>query len=200
MNLDDRLTRIIERTKAEAERNPQPGTEAKYNFRDSIFALAQTLKGLPEYAQADPIDLGHIVKRWMAASCEQVKSKSYDDVLATFAAGWDRVKHPGGMLAEALRIGMQNVPDWSQAIVKDSEAGRKVAAMVAQLARDGEGEFWLNQEAAATAIGCAQETISFWLGRFRAGGIIERANTPQRGKSGEYRMLGQQDTTDFIPF
>src|SRR6185295_11661989 len=82
--LDIRIERAIEST--------QP-TQLRQRH-DRLWALIRRLKGIPELADKNPVELLPIAHRWFERALPFIRVKDFVDTRREFLDGWERVRAP----------------------------------------------------------------------------------------------------------
>jgi len=171
----------------DAIRKTLPQDEGQRNR--AVFQFARRLKGIPELAGAEALQLAAIVREWHRRARPVIGTKPYADTLADFVHGWDRVKKPVALdylrrvyeRAELVRIdGL------------DDERLSRLAGMCKVLQEDtgDSGPFYLAQRDAAKPFGVHCTTAGKWLGLLEKLGIIRTVTRGSGIWATRFRYVG----------
>jgi hypothetical protein len=63
---------------------------------ERLFHLARCLKGKPEFAKCDAIELEGVVRHWFNLALSAIRTKQWSETWRDFRNAWDDVKYPAG--------------------------------------------------------------------------------------------------------
>jgi hypothetical protein len=160
-----------------------------------LFDFARELRAIPEIAALPVDELKPVVKEWHELALPYIRMKSFTESWLDFKPAWIRVKHPAGEnpVDVAFQRAIESAPpsivaDW------DSEPLRNLASLCRELqrGRDHGQPFYLDSRTAARLLGVDSHwQVWKWLRMLCDEGILELVKPGrQRGKSNEYRYLG----------
>lgn len=160
--------------------------------RKKLFQLARILKNIPELQNVDPTSLEPIVREWHRKAKGVINHKEFETSFADFCDGWRRVKYPAesGPVAEIFdRAKSQDPP--SVAAQFPTPCAKLLCAFCRQLQRKAGNEpFRLDERTAAMLLGVSQPAVNFWFRELRRRGILDRVESPARGRASRFRYLG----------
>ena len=61
-----------------------------------IFEFSRLLKSLPQFADADPIQLRETVKIWHKRALPNIRTKEFEETWIDFLIAWSRIKYVKG--------------------------------------------------------------------------------------------------------
>ncbi|MEO1277632.1 MAG: hypothetical protein AAFV77_01600, partial [Planctomycetota bacterium] len=159
---------------------------------DAVFRFARRVAAHPELRGLDSRSLVPIVRQWYEAAVDVIATKDFDATRADFMHAWQRIRVPYGMgMADALEVA-KGASDPPCANAYDEPATRLLVRLCRELqTRFGDGPFFLGCREAGGAIGLDRDTASRRLGLLVCDGVLELTRKGHRGRSSEYRYLGE---------
>jgi len=156
----------------------------------AIFAFARRLKGIPGLADIDPMGLEPVVAEWHRRALPMIATKDYEETLANFLQGWQRVKSPVHLdYVRRVREQAEQEP------VGDFQKRelRVLAGICKVLQEDSKADtFYLAVRTVGAAFGISAMHASRWLYLLEAKGLIRTvekggtAKNPRRATRFQY--------------
>jgi len=169
-----------------------PATEGQRH--KCVFRLARKLKGMPDYADADPRDLRWIMERWHKRALPNITTKDFAESWIDFYRGWPKVKYPQGKDIVMIFNQAKRRPTPREAMGYVHPKVRLLASLCRELqAAEGEAPFFLDCRTAGELLGVSWKTASRWLTLFCADRLLHRVEkgTRSSGRASRYRYLGK---------
>lgn len=171
-----------------------PRQEGERNRK--IFELARSLKGIPEFADAQPGNVRHIVRGWHSLALPVIGTKPFELTWTEFIRGWKRVKFPKGQepVMEIFNRALnQSFPP--EASMYDAVSTRKLVSVCRELSRSTcGGVFYLSVRTAGNLIDCSPMHASRLFEMMETDGllsVVERGSNKTQ-KATRFRYLGSQ--------
>jgi hypothetical protein len=158
----------------------------------ALFHLARQLKALAHLADADPVALKPVVKRWHTLALPVIRTKPFEESWLDFVDGWKRVQFPAGTgPLQALWSRALAEPLPPEALAYEEEGVRRLVALCFQLQRRaGAGTFFLACRTAQDVLGLDSHVTAWrWLRILELDGVLVRASTGSKASrlANEYR-------------
>jgi hypothetical protein len=159
-----------------------------------VFELCRALKAIPAIADAQPLQLVHVLRMWWERA--QVHSLSpWEEHLADFLEGWGRVKYAKGEgpMVTCLQRARENpLPEVAHQF--EQQPLRLLVALCRELQREtGAGPFYLSSRTAGTLLGVDHTTAHRWLTFLKNLRILELtekgSQNPKDRRANRYRYL-----------
>lgn len=179
----------VDRAIARAIQNTLPGSEGFRNKQ--LLQFARHLKAIPELASASTAALRPVVEAWYEQALPAISTKDFNVTWDDFLVAWRNAKFAigEGPLAEIYSEGLLHTPAIANTFKR--EGVRKLVAFCRQLqVCAGDGPFWLSCRGAAPLLGVVPGTVNRWLWLLIHRKVIELVRQGTRGRSAEYRYLG----------
>jgi hypothetical protein len=158
-----------------------------------LFDLAWGLKALPHLADADPLSLEAVVRKWHELATPFIRTKDWDASWADFLDGWSRVRAPEGegLVDSLFRAARDGPLPAAAARFESPEVKQLVALCVALQRHAGDEPFFLDCRNAGRLLGVEHTTAWRWLVYLERVGVLRRVATGSLGskKANEYRFL-----------
>lgn len=149
-----------------------------------VFALCRALKAIPSIADADALQLVNIVRKWWEQARE-FSPTPWEEHLADFLEGWDKVKYPAGSgpMAMILRRAKAQTPP-PAALQFEQEQLRLLVALCCELQREvGDGKFYLSARTAGRLLEIDHVKANRWMRFLVRLGILELVEAGSRNPS-----------------
>jgi hypothetical protein len=161
-----------------------------------VFEFARWLKAMPQYRDADPLDLEPEVRRWYERALPNLSTRSFEVTLGDFTRAWPRIKFPKGscLLAELFaRARSAQLP--AAAMRYESREARELVGLCSELQRvAGDGPFYLSCRVAGAFLGIDHKSASSLLSLFQQQKILclVSPGTMTGQRASQYRYLGDR--------
>ena len=159
-----------------------------------IFEFARWLKAIPAIADASTTALVEYAREWHRRSLPAIRTKAWEETLADFLEGWDKVQYPRGrgpMTDLVKRAAAGELPAVAEQF-EQPELRLLVAVCRELQAVAGDGAFHLSSRAAGESVGVSHQHALRWLRLLVRLGILERVSQGdyRKRRASEYRYLG----------
>ncbi len=159
-----------------------------------VFEFCRALKAIPAIADARPLQLANVLRSWWELA-QPHSQTPWEEHLADFLEGWDRVKFAkgDGPIVQCFRRAQENeLPDVAQEF--EQPLLRLLIALCRELQRvAGSGPFYLSARTAGGLLGVDHTTAHRWLTLLKNVEILELtergSQNPKDRKANRYRYL-----------
>ncbi|OHB54868.1 MAG: hypothetical protein A2Y12_05505 [Planctomycetes bacterium GWF2_42_9] len=161
-----------------------------------VFDFVRAIKSLPQYSNADPLELRPLVEQWHKSALSKIQTKDFEESWIDFLKGWERVRYLEGEEPLAVifkQVQSEPLPEMAVKLYPSNPKIQILVAVCMELQRlSGEEPFYLATRPAGKYLEVSAMQASRYLFLLCMEKVLIEVKKGAGSKASRYRYIAKE--------